>query len=62
MCIRDRPPTSPVLEKSLKNTGKSRADLWQFAGNVALELAIERANFACDYDYTQRQQVTFFII
>ena len=53
------PPTSPVLDKSLKDAGKSRADLWQFAGNVALELAIERANFACDHDYTQRQQVTF---
>ena len=56
------PPTSPVLERSLKNTGKSRADLWQFAGNVALELAIERANFACDHDYTQRQQVRIILL
>ena len=42
---------------SLYQSGKSRADLWQFAGLVALEQAIERANRACDLDYHQRQQV-----
>ena len=36
----------------------SRADLWQFAGLVALERALERANRACDLDYWARQQVT----
>ena len=35
----------------------SRADLWQFAGTVALEIEIERANFGCDYDYNQGNQV-----
>ena len=39
-------------------SGKSRADFWQFAGLVALEEAIERANRACDLDYHQGQQVT----
>ena len=43
---------------SLYQSGKSRADLWQFAGLVALEQAIERANRACDLDYHQRQQVS----
>ena len=51
------PPGAPSLEKSLKASGKSRADLWQFAANVALEKTIERSNHGCRYDYYQRQQV-----
>merc|ERR1712018_32852 len=51
------PPGAPSLEKSLKGSGKSRADLWQFAANVALERTIERSNYGCRYDYFQRQQV-----
>ena len=45
------------LSASLQQLGKSRADLWQFAGLVALERALERANRACDLDYWARQQV-----
>ena len=51
------PYVKPSLEVSLYQSGKSRADLWQFAALVALEVAIERANRACDLDYHQRQQV-----
>ena len=54
---KDWPPGSPSLDKSLKASGKSRADLWQFAANVALERTIERSNYGCRYDYFQRQQV-----
>ena len=39
---------APTLETSLKNSGKSRADLWQFSGNVALEFAINVTNSNCD--------------
>ena len=53
----DWPLVTPSLEVSLYQSGKSRADLWQFAGMVALELALERANRACDLDYHARQQV-----
>ena len=53
----DFPPNSPKLQQSLKASGKSRADLWQFATSVALEITIERSNFACRNDYFQRQQV-----
>lgn len=53
----DYPPGAPKLEYSLRDTGKSRADLWQFAANVALERTIERSNFGCRHDYFQRQQV-----
>ena len=42
--------------------GKSRADLWQLAGLVALEQALERANRACDLDFHARQQVQRNII
>ena len=31
------PPKARALPVSLKDSGKSRADLWQFAANVALE-------------------------
>ena len=46
------------MEASLQQLGKSRADLWQFAGLVALERSLERANRACDLDKWARQQVT----
>ena len=46
------------MNASLKQLGKSRADLWQFGGLIALERALERANRACDLDYWARQQVT----
>ena len=42
---------------SLEQSGKSRSDLWQLAGLVALEQAVERANRACDLDFHARQQV-----
>jgi len=51
------PSNSRALNTSLFDSGKSRADLWAFAGQVALELEIERANFACDKDYNTKQQV-----
>ena len=44
---------------SLQQLGKSRADLWQFAGLIALERALERANRACDLDKWTRQQVKY---
>ena len=50
----DWPYINPSLEVSLYQSGKSRADLWQFAALVALEEAVERANRACDLDYHQR--------
>ena len=46
-----------LIGGSLQQTGKSRADLWQLAALVALERTMERANRACDLDYTARQQV-----
>jgi len=57
----DWPFAAPIdqdLTISLHQSGKSRADLWQFAGMVALELTIERANRACDLDFHIRQQIT----
>merc|ERR1719228_836738 len=55
---KDWPLEAPSLPLSLKESGKSRADLWAFAGLVALERSIERANWACDYDFNARQQIT----
>jgi len=51
------PPGAPPLNISLVGSGKSRADLWAFAGMVALERTIERANRACDLDFHTRQQI-----
>ena len=36
---------------------KSRADLWELAALVALDLTVERANRACDLDFHARHQV-----
>merc|ERR550519_318543 len=52
------PPNTRVLAISLRDSGKSRADLWQLAANVALELEIERANYACDKDFNANQQTS----
>jgi len=54
----DWPFQTPSLEVSLRQSGKSRADLWELAANVALERTLERANRACDLDFHARQQVT----
>merc|ERR1719322_141701 len=35
--VPDWPPGAKILSQSLKESGKSRADLWQFAGNFGLE-------------------------
>ena len=51
-------PINTDVTISLHQSGKSRADLWQFAGMVALERTIERANRACDLDFHVRQQVS----
>lgn len=53
------PSSAPALSTSLYEAGRSRADLWQFAGMVALEIEVERANFACDYDYNSGNQVKY---
>ena len=53
----DWPLKKASLSVSLHQSGKSRSDLWQLAGLVALEEALERANRACDLDYHGRQQV-----
>lgn len=39
---------APSLPMSLKSSGKSRADLWAFAGIVAMEYTIETNNKFCD--------------
>ena len=49
--LTDWPPGAPSLPESLKESGKSRADLWQFAGNVALELGINYTNPNCHESY-----------
>ena len=49
--------SGPNYTDTLKNTGKSRADLWAFASLVALERSVERANHACEHDYFNRQQI-----
>ena len=53
---------SVVLLQSCRESGVSRADLWQFAGTVALEIEIERANFGCDYDYNMGNQVCTLLL
>ena len=36
-----------LAQVSLKESGKSRADLWQFAANTAIDIAVADANLAC---------------
>ena len=57
----DWPFIEASQEVSLFQSGKSRADLWQLAGLVALEQTLERANRACDLDFHARQQVELLL-
>ena len=41
------PWNSPVLGESLRESGKSRADLWAYASMVGVEYGIEMNNIAC---------------
>ena len=42
---------APSLQESLRDSGKSRADLWAFAAIVATEYGIETNNMVCDGTY-----------
>lgn len=44
----DWPPYAPKLDRSPKDSGKSRADLWAFAASVGVYHGFQRANNACD--------------
>ena len=44
----DFPSGAPKLEVSMKESGKSRADLWAFAGLLAVYIGIEENNLACN--------------
>ena len=55
--LTDWPPGAPVLPVSLKESGKSRADLWQFAGNVGLENAIGKTNDNCRLGNPQNPEI-----
>jgi len=41
------PPRAPMLNQSLKDSGKSRADLWAFATLVGMDWAMATNNQAC---------------
>ena len=44
----DYPPNAPALAKSPRDLGISRADLWNFAGLLALDEASRRSRALCD--------------
>ena len=43
----DFPKQAPSLEISMKESGKSRADLWAFAALVAVQYGADNNNLAC---------------
>ena len=45
---RSFPESLPSLKVSMKESGKSRADLWAFAALIAAEYGIEMNNLDCD--------------
>ena len=42
------PSGTPKLDKSLRELGKSRADLWSLAAITAVEFGVENNNLACE--------------
>ena len=45
--LKSFPKGAPTLPTSLRESGKSRADLWALAGIVAVEFGIETNNRKC---------------
>merc|ERR1712002_1398627 len=45
--LTDWPLSSPALSRTLRVSGKSRADLWQLAANVGVEMAVNETNDDC---------------
>ena len=54
----DFPSGVPKLDVSMKESGKSRADLWAFAGLLAAYIGIEENNLACNG--TPRSKIVHF--
>ena len=48
---------APVLNVSLRDSGKSRADLWAFATIVATEYGIETNNLLCDGKFNNNPSI-----
>ena len=48
---------APALNISLKDSGKSRADLWAFATIAAMEYGVETNNLVCDGTYNNNPGV-----
>ena len=48
---------APSLAISLRDSGKSRADLWAFAAIVATEYGIETNNMLCDGTFNSNPEI-----
>ena len=48
---KDFPKQAPALTVSMKDSGKSRADLWAFAALVAIQWGGNSNNLACNVHY-----------
>ena len=48
---------APSLAISLRDSGKSRADLWAFAAIVATEYGIETNNMLCDGTFNNNPEI-----
>ena len=46
----------------LVNAGKSRADLWQLAANVGLEIEMARANYGCTHKVMRASKIFLKIL
>merc|ERR1719401_229784 len=53
------PPGAPTLKRSLKKSGKSRADLWAFATLVAIERAFAHSDQLCSEKTDIKSQFVF---
>ena len=51
------PRSAPSLNISLRDSGKSRADLWAFATMLAVEHGVETNNLICDGTYNNNPHV-----
>jgi hypothetical protein len=46
----------PSLSVSMKESGKSRADLWAFATLIAAQMGVEQNNLACQGKTSSKNQ------
>ena len=60
--VKEFPSQAPALAQSMKESGKSRADLWAFAALVAVHWGAHKNNLACKIPYKSSKETISLLV